>query len=223
MAVLGLVAGGIGAGLTGAGAQMGRDKPEETLEYAREQKPFMRAAQAQIPLYLQVMSGGMPDFLKRYLMQTQGALQQQTGMNIQDYLRQVGGRGMDFGPSVAAGMSNIYGAQIPALAQGLTQTRGSILERGMGAMQQWSAMTPQKMRRVEQPSVGRAALSGVLSGVGRGMGQLSTQEMKGRKPLPLAGQAGGGGEMPPPKARAGTVPTGAQTPYTMGGGRLLRR
>ena len=183
-----LAAGGA-SGLMGIGTQMGRDRPKETLEYAREQKPFMRAAQAQIPLYLQVMSGGMPDFLKRYLMQTQGALQQQTGMNVQDYLRQVGQRGMDFGPATAAGMSNIYGAQIPALAQGLTQARGDIMGRAMGAMQQWSAMTPQKMMRTQQPSMKRAFMGAALQGVSRAMGRPKLEEEE-EKSIGPTGQAG---------------------------------
>jgi len=190
-----LIAVGVAAAGAGAAGGMMQKKKKEKLEYAREQKPFMRAAQAQIPLYLQVMSGGMPDFLKRYLMQTQGALQQQTGTNIQDYLRQTGMRGMDFGPSTAAGMSNIYGAQIPALAQGLTQARMGIMQKGMGAMQQWSAMTPQKMLRVEQPSMKRAFMGAALQGVGRAMGQPKVGEEEEES-------------------------TG---PQTMGGGKLIRR
>jgi len=181
---LGLLAAGAGAALSGAGGQLGRDKSKETLEYAPEQKPFMRAAQAQIPLYLQTMTGGMPDFLRRYLMQTQGALQQQMGQGAQDYLRQMGMRGMDFGPSAQAGLSNIYSSAIPALAQGLTQTRGDIMGKAMGAMQQWSAMTPQKMLRTKQPSVGRAAAAGALQGFGRGMGAPARpkQQLAGRAP-----------------------------------------
>lgn len=175
MAVPLIVAGVAAAGAGAAGGMM-QKKKKQKLEYAQEQKPFMRAAQAQIPLYLQVMSGGMPDFLKRYLMQTQGALQQQTGASIQDYLRQVGQRGMDFGPSAAAGMSNIYGAQIPALAQGLTQTRSDLMQKGMGAMQQWSAMTPQMMQKTKQPSIGMMAGAGALQGISRGMGAPAEQE-----------------------------------------------
>lgn len=203
-----LIAMGVAAAGAGAAGGMMQKKKKEKLEYAQEQKPFMRAAQAQIPLYLQVMSGGMPSFLKRYLQQTQGALQQQTGMNIQDYLRQTGKRGMDFGPSVAAGMSNIYGAATPALAQGLTQARSSIMERGMGAMQQWSAMTPQKMMRTKQPSIGMMAGAGALQGLSRGMGQMMQP-----------GQAAPTGTTPSPQAQPQLVPQGS----TMGGGKLIRR
>ena len=201
MAIMGLLAAGAGSALSGAGGQMGRDKAKETLEYAPEQKPFMRAAQAQIPLYLQTMTGGMPDYLKRYLMQMQGVLQQQMGQGAQDYLRQIGMGGGDFGPAAQSGLSNIYASAIPAMAQGLTQTRSGIMDKAMGAMQQWSMMTPQKMLRTEQPSVGKAAAAGALQGFGRGLGAPAAP----KKPTPVP--TGGGA---PPYQMAQPGPAGQQ-------------
>jgi len=201
----GLITAGVAAAASGAaGGMMSKGKKPPTPEYMQEQKPFMRAAQAQIPLYLQTMTGGMPDYLKRYLMQTQGALQQQTGFNIQDYLRQIGQRGGDFGPAAQTGMSNIYGAATPALAQGLTQSRSGIMQQAMKQMGTWSMMQPGGMSAPKSPSPGRMAAAGALQGVGRAMGQPA-------QPKPqLAGRA------PNVQAPPSQPPLGQNT--TLGGG-----
>jgi len=178
----GLTAAASGAASGAAGGMLGKKKPPKP-EYMEEQKPFMRASQATIPLYLQTMTGGMPDYLRRYLMQTQGVLQQQMGQGAQDYLRQVGMRGMDFGPAAQAGLSNIYSAAIPALAQGLTQTRSGIMGQAMKGMQQWSMMKPHGMTDPKQPSVGKHAAAGALQGFGRGLGSPAQAKQ------PLAGRA----------------------------------
>lgn len=169
---LGLLAAGLGSAMSGAAGGMMGEGDISTPEYLPEQKPFMRAAQASIPLYLSVLTGGQPLYMKRYLQQIQSQLQGQTGRNVQDYLRQYGMRGADFGPAAAAGLSNIYSTMTPAMGAALAQARSGITGQALKQMGTWSMMQPGGMSQPSSPSPGRMAAAGALQGVGRGLGGL---------------------------------------------------
>jgi len=200
-----LLAAGAAAGAASgaAGGLMGGKKSEQTQDYHPLQKPFVQASQAQIPLYMQMITGGMPAYMRRYLQQTQNLAQQQGRVGLQDYMRQIGRGGMDFGAAAQAGMAGIIGqGNQNALAQ-YTQVRNQMTQEALGRMQQWSQMAPGAKTTTEEkvPSAGRQAGAGALGGLGTALGSKKNPALGSRTP--------GRAAAPPPPSFRG--PTTGQT------------
>jgi hypothetical protein len=185
MSISALAIAAAGSAATGAASgflnrKKGRDT-KVTPEFAKEQKPFMAAAQMQIPFFLNMLTGQTPDFLKRYLQQTRGSLSRQTQQGIQGLLSKIGQLGGgNFGPQAQAQMGNIFQSQVPSLSQGLTQTRNQFVQQALQQMGRWSEITPQgsTTRTPKQPGPGATAAAGAMQGIGRGMGTIEKQEFK---------------------------------------------
>lgn len=169
------VAGGAGA-MSGLSSKLGMSKEKKAEPVmSPEQKSQASASQALIPFYLQMLSGGMPDFLKRYLMQTRGTLEQSNRGQMSDYLRQIGSMGMDFGPQQAAQLGGMYGGMTPALTGALTQARLGMTQGAVKGLQDWSNQSyPVAQPPAKQPSFGAAAGAGALGSIGSMMGGMKT-------------------------------------------------
>jgi hypothetical protein len=170
-----LLAAGAAAGAAGGlgGGLMKKGPTTVTPKFAEEQKPFLHAAQMSIPLYLQTITGGMPEYLKRYLAQTRGQVARASQQSIQNFMRQAGMRGgSDFGPAMMAQLGQIYGQQPQILAQQLGQTRAGLMGQALQSMNQWSQITPQGSEtKTKQPSLGKMAAGGALQGISGALGQ----------------------------------------------------
>lgn len=172
--MMGPLSQGLSGALGGLSGKLGMSKErEEKLKYTPEQQSQVSASQSLIPFYLQMISGQMPDFLKRYLAQTQGQLAQQQRGGISEYLRNIGRMGMDFGPQQAAQLGNIYQGMTPALTQALTQARMGMTEGAVKGLQQWSMIPPTKVGQPpKQPSYGQMAGAGATQGIADKLGAL---------------------------------------------------
>jgi hypothetical protein len=158
-------------------------------EFAEEQKPFLSAAQMQIPLYLQLISGRMPDYLRRYLAQTRGVTARQSQGNIQNLMRQAGMRGgADFGPQTLQNLANIYQQQPQILAGQLSQQRLGLTGQALEAMKAWSLINPAgSTTSTEQPGMGEQIGAGALQGFSQALGsrqQPQTQPTTGGRAAP---------------------------------------
>ena len=171
-----ILAAGASGAMSGLSSKLGMSKEKKIKpEMSPEDKAMKQASMAMIPTYLQTLSGGMPDYLRRYLMQTQSTLAQQGRQGISEYLRQIGGAGMDFGPQQADALRRLYENQQTALMSGLTQSRNQILGNTMQGLQQWSMKQPEWIKQPDkQPSFGAAAGAGAIGSLGGLLGGLKT-------------------------------------------------
>lgn len=201
--MLGMAAAGAAGGMASKFG-MSKEKKMEPL-MTPEQKAQASASQALIPGYLKLMAGQMPEYLRQYLMQTQGALQQQFRTGVSDYLRQIGAMGMDFGPQQAAQLGQMYQGMIPALTNALMQAKMQAQGKAQEGLQQWSTQSyPWAQPPNKQPSAGMSALSGGLSGF---------SSFLGNKVIPGAGTAGAaGGVKYPTTAQANMANPTPQAP-----------
>jgi hypothetical protein len=170
-----MLAGSLAAGAASGAASglMGGKEEETKKEYHPLQETFVKASQSQIPLYLQMITGGMPTYMKRYLQQTRGLAQQQARGSIQEYLRNLGRGGMDFGPAAAAGLSNIFGGINQNVLSQYAQQRNQLTQQGLGAMREWAQIQPGATTTTKEkvPGVGRQAAAGALGSLGGALGQ----------------------------------------------------
>lgn len=183
---MGMMAAGAGGGLASKLGMSKEKKPEALM--TPEQKSQASAAQALIPGYLKLMAGQMPEYLRQYLMQTQGALQHQYRTGVSDYLRQIGSMGMDFGPQQSAQLGSMYQSMIPSLTNAYMNAKMQGYGTAQQGLQQWSTQSyPWAKPPDKQPSAGMSALSGGLSGF---------SSFLGNKVTPGAGAVGGGVKYP---------------------------
>jgi len=177
MLIAGLASGAMGGLSSYFG---GKDQGSEfKYDYHPMDKQFKRASQALIPIYLKLLTGGVPNFLKRYLNQTQATALNQANIAAKNYLSQVGRGGMQFGPQVAAGLSKIYEGVTPAVVNAMSQVRASGLQPAMQGLQQWSTFSPlQTGTQQTQPGAGYQAGAGALQGLQYGLGQVQTGQPK---------------------------------------------
>lgn len=198
---MGMMAAGAAGGLSSK-LGMSKEKKMEPL-MTPEQKAQASASQALIPGYLKAISGQMPEYLRQYLMQTRGALEQQFRGGLSDYLRQIGGAGMDFGPQQAAQMGQMYQGMVPALTNAYMNAKMQGYGQAQQGLQQWSTQSyPWAKPPDKQPSAGMSALSGALGGF---------SSFLGNKVMPGT-QAAGGGVKYPTTAQANMQAPVAQAP-----------
>jgi hypothetical protein len=162
----------------------GKDKGADFMyDYHPLDESFKQASQWLIPIYLKLLTGGTPNFMKRYLSQAQSAALTKANQTAQSYLRQAGRGATRFGPQQMEALSKIYQGVTPSIVNAMNQMRNTGTQQAMTGMQQWSQMRPQQTgTREVQPGMGPQAAAGALQGVQYGMGQI-TQGSPGQAPI----------------------------------------
>lgn len=187
-----LLAGSLAAGAASgaAGGLMGGGDTTVTPTYTPQQESLVNASQALIPHYLQSLQGIDPIAIRRYINQLRGEMKRGTRQNIQDYLRQAGMRGGQFGPAMQAQLAQIYQSANPAMAQALMGARQQALGQATQGLQQWSMIQPMgRETSTEQPSMGAQIGAGALSGLSGALGsRLSPQSTRNQPQLAAAPQ-----------------------------------
>ena len=185
---MGAVAAG-GSALTGAAGGLLNKKDKASVpSYTPHEKRLTGASQALIPNYLNAIAGRSTPYLQRLLAQMRAQGQQQAGMGIQDYLRQIGMRGgADFGPAAYRQLGQMYQGNSASIMQAIAQARLANMQTAQQGLQQWSQIKPGTMSQPKSAGPGPSAAAGAMQGLGQFMGS--------KGPGPKA--PGGGGSSSP--------------------------
>ena len=182
-----LLAAGASGAMGAASGLLNKGKKASVPTYTPHEKRLTGASQALIPNYLNSIAGRSTPYLQRLLAQMRAQGQQQAGMSIQDYLRQIGMRGgADFGPGAYRQLGQMYQGNSANIMQAIAQARLANMQTAQQGLQQWSMIKPGTMSQPKAPSTGSQAAAGALQGFSQFLGT--------KGPGPKA--PGGGGSAP---------------------------